>query len=39
MPTPFELLYYDSLHYDAIICETTGESAQLPQPCHTITVD
>ena len=24
MPTHSEMLYYDSLHYDAVVCETTG---------------
>ena len=30
MPTHFELLYYDSLHYDAIVCETTGRVCSTP---------
>lgn len=30
MPPHFELLYYDSLHYDAIVCETTGRVCSTP---------
>ena len=39
LPTRVELLCYDSLHHDAIVCEMTGRVCSTPQPCHTITVD
>ena len=32
MPTHFELLYYESLHYDAIVSEDTGKvCTQVPE--------
>ena len=36
LPTHFELLYYDSLHYDAIVCKNIGKVCSAPP---TITVD